>query len=191
MFLKPRRRGSPRSTRQRGATLLESLVSILVLAVGVLAILWVQVRTLAETQTSARRAQAVRAIEDLGERIRSNPDAFGQLQLYVADWDAGETPPAADCRASACSSAQLAARDIWEWQAEVAERLPLCKATVFLSSDEDAGNRRQLGVMVGWRANERSDDKGYLAPLAGLGGTGARHAVCPTGLVCHLVYVQP
>ncbi|MEJ8850502.1 type IV pilus modification protein PilV [Variovorax rhizosphaerae] len=190
MQLNAQRISQRQGTRQRGVTLLESLVSILILAVGVLAILWVQVRTLAETQTSARRAQAVRAIEDLGERIKSNPDAFAQLNAYVADWDIGDAP-AADCRAKACTTAQLAARDLWEWKTEVAQRLPLGKATVFLSSDEDANNKRQLGVMVGWRSNERSDDKGYLAPLAQPAPSATGTPSCPTGLICHVVYVQP
>jgi type IV pilus assembly protein PilV len=178
------------ATGQRGVTLLESLVSILILAVGVLAILWVQVRTLAETQTSARRAQAVRAIEDLGERVKSNPDAFAQLKDYTADWEVGKAPEA-DCRAKACNAAQLAARDLWEWKVEIAQRLPLGKATVFLSSDEDPDNKRQLGVMVGWRSNERFDGKGYLEPLAQPAPGAAGIPSCPAGLICHLVYVQP
>ena len=32
-------------------------------------------RTLADTSTSLRRAQAIRLIEDLGERMRTNPSA--------------------------------------------------------------------------------------------------------------------
>ncbi|MEJ8822360.1 type IV pilus modification protein PilV [Variovorax humicola] len=175
---------------QRGVTLLESLVSMVVLVVGVLAILWVQVRTLAETQTAVRRAQAVRAIEDLGERIKSNPGGFSQLGLYVTDWESSGLP-AQDCKAAACTAAQLAARDVHEWQLEVAQRLPLGKAKVFLSSDEEADNQRQLGVMVGWRSNERTDDVAFTAPLTKLSSTGTGGATCPTGLICHLVYVQP
>jgi len=188
--MKARRHLPRRKSWQGGATLLESLVSILILAVGVLAILWVQVRTLAETQTAARRAQAVRAIEDLGERIKSNPDAFAQMNLYVTREEAGD-PPEADCRAKACTTTQLAKRDLWEWQTEVATRLPLGKAWVFLSPDEDANNKRQLGVMVGWRANERSNATGYTAPLATPSSTGAGIPTCPVDLICHLVYVQP
>jgi len=176
--------------RQSGATLLESLVSILILAVGVLAILWVQVRTLAETQTSARRAQAVRAIEDLGERVKSNPEAFAQLTAYVVDWEVGDAPEA-DCRAEACTTVQLAAQDLWEWKKELAHRLPLGKATVFLSSDEESNNKRQLGVMVGWRSNERAGDKSYLAPMAKPTPNASGVPGCPAGLICHLVYVQP
>ncbi len=188
----------PRRARQRGITLLESLVSILILAVGVLGLLGVQLRTLAETQTGVKRAQAIRAIEDLGERAKSNPGGFAQLANYVADWDdMTGAEPAQDCKSAACTPSQLARRDLWEWKNNVAQNLSLGQAMVFLSSDEDANNRRQLGVMVGWRANERrregiSDDghKSYTAPFA-MPATGAASATCPDGLICHLAYVQP
>ena len=42
---------------QRGITLLESLVAIVVMALGILGILGVQMRTLSDTQTGVRRAQ--------------------------------------------------------------------------------------------------------------------------------------
>ncbi len=185
-----------RSSRsaQRGITLLESLVSILILAVGVLGLLGVQLRTLAETQTSVRRAQAVRIIEDLGERAKSNPGGFAQLDSYAAGWnDWTGAAPAQDCRGAPCTPAQLAQRDLWEWKDSLKRKLPMGQAMVFRSSDEDANNGRQLGVMVGWRANERDaadGDAAYLKPF-GMPPTGSANAVCPDGLICHLAYVQP
>jgi len=64
----------PGLKRQSGVSLIESLVATTILAIGSLGLLTVQIRTLAETQTSVHRAQAVRAIEDLAERIKANPD---------------------------------------------------------------------------------------------------------------------
>lgn len=51
--------------RQRGISLIESLVAIVVMALGILGILGVQMRTLTDTSTTVRRAQAIRLIEDL------------------------------------------------------------------------------------------------------------------------------
>jgi type IV pilus assembly protein PilV len=59
--------------RQRGISLIESLIAIVVTALGILGILGVQMRTLSDTSTTVRRAQAIRLIEDLGERMRVNP----------------------------------------------------------------------------------------------------------------------
>ena len=67
---------SLRSRIQRGVTLIESLVAIVVMALGILGILGVQMRTLTDTQTSVRRAQAIRLIEDMGERMKANPSAL-------------------------------------------------------------------------------------------------------------------
>ena len=54
--------------QQRGITLIESLVAIVIAALGILGIVGVQMRTLADTQTTVRRAQAIRLIEDLAGR---------------------------------------------------------------------------------------------------------------------------
>jgi len=174
--------------RQRGLTLLESLVALVVLALGVLGMLGVQMRTQAETQTSVRRTQAVRLIEDLSERIKSNPQGFEHLANYVAAWDADVK--AADCEAGSCTPAQWAAWDLQVWRASVAHTLPLGQAATFLPSDTtDTGARRMLGVMVAWRANERATTagSGYATPFS----VDTATQECPRGLICHRVYIQP
>lgn len=187
-----------RATRrtQRGVTLLESLVSIVILAIGVLGLLGVQVRTLAENQQGVRRAQAVRLIEDLAERAKSNPGRFKEIETYISDWEAAPAEPGS-CADAPCAADALAQFDIWQWRKTVAETLPAGDARVFSSPDEaaDDTNRRQLGVMVAWRANERrlegdsdGDHAQYVAPFALSSGTA--DVTCPTGLICHIVYVQ-
>ena len=61
---------------QRGITLIESLVAIVIAALGILGILGMQMRTLTDTQTSVRRAQAIRLIDDLSERIKVCPNSL-------------------------------------------------------------------------------------------------------------------
>ena len=175
--------------RPHGIALLESLVAIVILAIAVLGMLGVQLRTLADTQTAVRRAQGIRLIEDFAERIKTNPDGFRQLRHYVAGWNA--VPEAPDCRQTVCDAATLAKWDIAVWKQAVADTLPLGRASVFESSDETRpGHGRQLGVMVAWRASERGKaDKAYTAPLT-LPSPGAE-ADCPAGLTCHLAHVQP
>lgn len=184
------------SSRQRGVTLLEALVSIVILAIAVLGMLGVQMRTLAETQTGVRRAQSVRLIEDLAERIKANPDGFAQLSNFVGGFTS-TTTATVQCDAAVCTPTELAQWDIDKWRAAVAETLPLGKAAVFTSTDETTvGQQRQLGIVVGWRANERSregesaaDIAAYQLPFAI--STGAANVACPTGLICHVTYVQP
>ncbi|MGV8805282.1 MAG: type IV pilus modification protein PilV [Polaromonas sp.] len=182
--------------RQRGITLLESMVAIVVMALGILGILGVQLRTLADTQTGVRRAQAIRLIEDLSERIKVNPNGLASLNSYVTTWGVvGGTIPS--CTAG-CTSTDLAVHDIDFWKKNVAATLPSGDANIFLVADETvAANRRQLGVMISWRANERmregettADTNAYKAVFA-TASTGTAGVSCPDGRICHLQYIQP
>ena len=185
---------------QRGITLIESLVALVVAALGILGIIGIQMRTLTDTQTSVRRAQAIRLIEDLGERMKVNPNALMILSDYTSGWTASPptAPAAKNCSSVACSAGELAAYDLAEWKRAVQRALPLGDANVFLAPGEDATatNRRQLGVMVSWRENERDDSAAYNdqidvtkiidgATFREGGGT----VVCPPNRTCHLQYI--
>ena len=173
---------------QRGITLIESLVAILVMAIGILGILGLQIRTLTDTQAGVRRAQAIRLIEDLGERLQNNPDALGNLSAYTA------TPTASDdCASSACAPDKLATYDIKQWRTSVTNALPGSQAIVFIPQ----GGPRQLGVLIGWNENryDKNNSQDYSAlttPLKVSGTDSAGAAVnCPADLICHLQYIQP
>jgi len=137
---------TPHAQRQRGITLIESLVAILVAALGVLGILGVQMRTLADTSTTVRRAQAIRLIEDLGERLKVHPNALMVLGSYQSGWTANlPTPPAAtNCASVTCTPTQFAAYDVAEWKRLVQRSLPLGDANIFIPAGETAitNNRR-------------------------------------------------
>lgn len=184
-------RGAPRA-QQRGITLIESLVAMVVTAVALFGILGVQMRTLVDTQSGVRRAQAIRLIEDLGELMQNNPDALNNLSTYAS------TPnTTANCASTACSPSQLAAYDIKNWTNSVAQALPAGQAIVFTPKN----GSRQLGVLIGWRDGEYNLDgkartvaeKNALdAPFQVTGTASDNSAVaCPAGLVCHLQYLQP
>lgn len=189
--------------RQRGVTLIESLVAIVVTALGILGILGVQMRTLADTSTTVRRAQAIRLIEDLGERMKVNPNALVNINAYVTTF--GASPAIGSC-ATGCDNALLAAYDLATWKKAVRDTLPLGQAAIFIPPAEGviaAGQRRQLGVMIAWRENERDitdavDKKIYkdnidATQVRATGGSlsdGAGGAsVCPANFICHLQYL--
>lgn len=178
--------------RHSGFALIEAMVAIVVMSLGILGILGVQIRTLTDTQTSVRRAQAIRLIEDLSERTKVNPNALGNINSYIVGWGAPGTPP--DCKTATCNSQNLALSDIRQWKKLVQDTLPAADANVFQVVDETiANNRRQLGVMIRWRENERADGtatenaayKGIFAPDA----TGTA-TTCAAGYSCHLQYIQ-
>ena len=176
---------------QRVITLLESLVAIVVMALGILGILGVQMRTLSDTQTGVRRAQAIRLIEDMGERMKANPSALANLSSYVSNFAASPTVPSC---ASGCTAANLATYDVAVWKRTVRESLPLGKASIFVAPGEADGNRRQLGVIVAWRENERdgmstTDKAAINATLTAGAGTDTATNACPADHTCHLQYI--
>ena len=180
--------------RQRGISLIESLIAIVVTALGILGILGVQMRTLSDTSTTVRRAQAIRLIDDLGERMRTNPNALVNLGSYVSNF---ATNPAVGSCASGCDHAALAAYDLAVWKQAVRNSLPLGQAEIFIPPAEAgvaAAQRRQLGVMIAWRENEgdgRKTDDIDATKVRDNSGTltdGATLA-CPADRICHLQYI--
>lgn len=179
------------SRLQRGISLIESLVAIVVMALGILGILGVQMRTLADTQTSVRRVQAIRLIEDLSERMKVNPNALANISNYVSDFSDEPTP--GDC-SDGCSHSDQAAYDLALWKQAVKTQLPLGKANVFLAAGEtDDTNRRQLGVMLAWRENERDiadeDDREKYREAIDASADGGS-VTCPSDHTCHLQYLS-
>ena len=187
------------SKHQRGITLIESLVAIVIAALGILGILGVQMRTLSDTATTVRRAQAIRLIEDLGERMKVNPNALADTNVYVTTF--GATPSVPNC-STGCNHSQLAAYDLAVWKKAVRDNLPLGKAAIFVPPAESpplpAGQRRQLGVMIAWRENERDTGAAYKDDIDATkvraadgslsAGAGAA-ATCPDKHTCHLQYI--
>lgn len=59
-------------SNQKGATLIEIMVSIVVMAIGLLGLASLQVNALKYQKTASQRSEAVQAAYDLGERMRAN-----------------------------------------------------------------------------------------------------------------------
>lgn len=190
----------PLQKHQRGIALIESLVAIVIAALGILGILGVQMRTLTDTQTSVRRAQAIRLIEDLSERMKVSPNALLGLKDYESGYDEkGSDLTASACNSASCTPAEQAAYDLKRWKTTVEETLPGGQASIFLAPGETVdANRRQLGVMIAWRENEGDTAAAYKdgidaskirAADGTLGaGTDAANA-CPAEKTCHLQYI--
>lgn len=186
---------------QRGVSLVESLVAIVVMSLGILGILGIQMRTLTDTSTTLRRAQAIRLIEDLGERMKINPNAMADMGVYATTFAA--TPTVGSC-ATGCDHTQLATYDLAVWKKAVRDNLPLGQASIFVPPAEAgvvAGQRRQLGVMIAWRENERdigdaaekkiykdNIDATQVRAADGTLSDGAGFA-CPATFTCHLQYI--
>lgn len=114
---------SPGATRQRGFTLLELLVAVLLFGVSLLGLAQMQVSGVRAVKDSANRTQATQLAYQAGERLRLNWDAAldGAYALNFTDQLGA---PASDCVSAACSPAEMAASDLYTWQRDLRQLLP-------------------------------------------------------------------
>mgnify|MGYP003681077830 CR=1 FL=1 len=117
------RRGNPalRGSRQSGTTLMEVLVSLLVLSFGMLGMAGVQGVSLRGNQAAYYRTMATTFSGDIVERMRAN-----MTGVDSGGYDDVAGAATASCfTAAGCSSAQMAAQDVLDWTAGVAAAFPL------------------------------------------------------------------
>jgi type IV pilus assembly protein PilV len=118
---------------QRGVSLIEVLVAILVMSLGILAMVAMQVNATKFTKTSEIRTMGALLVGDLADRMRANRDGFntGAYAYKVAYPNSGSPtlPDVTDtCNkpepATACSASEMAAKDKADWFATVNSSLP-------------------------------------------------------------------
>ena len=176
----------PRACMLRGIALIESLVALLVLALGILGLAGVQSRLLVESRTSNSRAIAVGLIDDMNNRMLFNRTT-ALANGYALAWNAAATA-AQECSTKNCTGVELAQFDLYQWRATLASVLPGASASIFVSPTDS----RQIGIAVAWRLNESKaadNDAVYTSPFAVTAGNAG--VDCPANSICHFVYVQP
>ena len=117
--LKPHRKQHSRlqKTHAKGFTLIEVLISLLIMAVGLLGMTALQNEALKYNHAAFTESQTMFLINDIVERIRANRDA----NTYAINFIETVTAPTTNCAATSCSSAQMASWDIYEWRTMVTD----------------------------------------------------------------------
>lgn len=105
-------------SKSRGFSLVEVLIALVIMSVGMLGIAGLYVQSLQAGRTSMLRHHAVTLAGDIADRIRANPTA-GAAYTAAAGADNNCVAQNADCNV-----AQMAAHDIFLWQAQALEFLP-------------------------------------------------------------------
>ena len=98
--------------KSSGFSLLEVLISMVVLSIGLLGIAGLQATSKRTSYEALQRTTAVMLTRDIIERMRTNPD---QIAAYSGTVDT-TTITHNDCSAATCTPVQLAAYDLFEWQ---------------------------------------------------------------------------
>ena len=98
---------------EKGTTLLEVLISVLVLSIGLLGVASLQMYGLRYNQSAYLRSQATILAYDIVDRMRSNPN--GVAAGYYNSISTSSLPTDPACISTGCTDQQLAAHDILEW----------------------------------------------------------------------------
>ena len=112
----------PRCSRKTngGFTLVEVLVSLTILALGLLGITAMQTSSLRFNNAALLDSQAQFLLNDMVERIRANNSVNTYLITYTEELD----PLAVDCAVNTCNSNQMAQWDMNQWRSNVVAALP-------------------------------------------------------------------
>lgn len=131
-----------RSSKRRaaGVTLIEVLVTLVIISVGLLGVAALQLTTVRNNYDSFVRTQASTLASDMLDRMRANRT---MLASYEIDLDEEDVPD------------NVAGNDIATWRATLAEQLPRGTGSIEL----DAGTRI-VTVTVQWRERpEATEDE--------------------------------
>lgn len=134
--------------KHAGATLMEVLITVLILAVGLLGLSATQVMSLKNANNSHNRYLAGVAAQEMADRIRANP-------TDRANYD-GQTVDGSET-ASACGTTCVA-RDLFDWGQVIKTNLPS-------GTGEIEVNGTQVTLTVTWTEQHTGKDRGTAAAV--------------------------
>jgi len=150
---------------KKGFTLIEVLVSVVILGIGILGIINLQSRALMDNQDAYLRTQAIFLAYDMSDRIRANAEEweekvdlsdFTPTYYFCSTYDPGPdaavtlaSPPATPIE---CSPRKLAEYDAYRWKRDVQDILP--NGTVMLEQAPDpntaTGDNETIHLTINW-----------------------------------------
>jgi type IV pilus assembly protein PilV len=145
-------------SRRNGFSLIEVLITLVIMSVGMLGIAGLYVQSMQAVRTSMFRHHAVTLAGDVADRIRANPRAA------VAYADANGEDNNCVLGGANCNPAEMAASDIFLWKAQASESLPGGDVTIVI---DEAVMPPSYSITVSW--NEPGELPTYVITIAVLG----------------------
>ncbi len=147
-FLKPQ----SHRNRQAGFSMLEILISLVIIAIAMLGAAGIQLNVLRLNKGSQTRTQAIFLASDIAERMEANKAGAvaGNYSLTVTN----VTPSASAklCDQTVCSSSEMAAWDLYEWGTTVSTFLPQASWSITTAA---VANPITYTIQINWK--DRSD----------------------------------
>ncbi len=102
----------PNSTRNAGSSLLEVLVTMVILSIGLLGYAGMQVSSMRSTETGRMRSEVIALASDISDRLKAN---LQQANAGAYNGSFSEKPSPPDCDSNACTSQQMRRQDLSSW----------------------------------------------------------------------------
>ena len=143
---------------QRGFSLVEVLIALIIMSVGMLGIAGLYVQSMQAGRTSLFRHHAVTLAGDVADRIRANPTAEVAYTGVGVDFS---------CVAAGinCNPVEMASTDILLWSQQANESLP--NGTVVVGFDNTTAPPTYT-IAVGWDEPGENLDYTIVIPVIGL-----------------------
>jgi len=119
-----------------GFTLIEVLISMMILAIGLLGLAALQTTGLRNNLSAYNRSQATQLAYDMADRMRANMANAGLLAgsayIYTTANPITAVAVQNDCKqvANTCTTAQMAQNDLFEWNSDVNTILPVGEGAI-------------------------------------------------------------
>ena len=136
--------------RNRGFSLMEILVTLIVLSIGLLGLAGLQLSSLQDNHSAYLRSQATIMAGNIIDRMRANR-TIARSGDYDIALGASAATPASSCNGSAsdnCTPAEMATLDLSEWKTDLADTLPSGDGSI--SRTTLAGDQILATVTVQW-----------------------------------------
>ena len=143
------------NAHQRGFTLIEILVTVIILAIGLLGLAGLQLGGLRYSFSAYQRSQATIMANDIADRMRANR-TVAEAGSY--DIDIGDDPDEVDCTGNGanCSPEDMAAADVYEWKQALEDTLPSGDGSI-------ANNGGTFTITIQWDDTRGEEDPKTLA----------------------------
>lgn len=162
--------------RKQGFSLIEILISMFLLAVGVIGTTGTLLASLRTTQQSALQTAALQLAADLAEVIRAHASSPGQADRaaifptfdFKSSTAAVPAAPAVLCYLDTCDATEQLDFELYEWKKRIASTMPAGRATVCYDAhpwdesrkelrwdcDGSPGGNAPLVIKLGWQAKD-------------------------------------
>lgn len=141
---------------QTGFTLFEVLITMVVIAVGLLGSAGLVLAGIKTSQGAMFRTLAVNLAYDMADRMEANKNAAVLGNYAIAE--GASVQAARDCASAACSEGELASYDLAQWREGIVALLPGGTGQISLASAPGA-NPATYTIVVGW--NDRRSRTRY------------------------------